>query len=122
LRRVNDCGRLGGTALRRFGGGIDLQFLGNCANLELNIQSARLTYLEYDIVDDFGCKFGASHCDRVLPNRQAGEAVIPVRIGLLLFANASDYCQDLYPRAPHYSTRWIRHRAFEDRTIDLRDR
>ncbi len=74
----DDRGRLGRRVVLGFVGRFHFHLLSDRANCKLDIQSARLADLYYDLFDDVRFEAGVCNRHHIPPNRQAREAVVAV--------------------------------------------
>lgn len=100
---------------------MDLDFLLDLADHELDIQRVRLADLQDDIVNDFGLETGIADGHFVTANRQSRKAVITLGIGWLLLTDSRIHGQGCDPGARDHSFRRIGHRAFQLSAIHLRE-
>ena len=100
LIRVNHRGRFCGTAVRRTGGCLDLDFFRNRADFKPNVQRVRLADLQSDSFNHPGLEASIRNRHGVASDGHAGEAVVAVRIGPLILSDIRVHRQDLHTGSP----------------------
>ena len=119
---ANDRGRFGGTAVRRRADALTSTFSVGAPTASVMSRVRVWPTCRITSFDDFGLETLVGHGHAVAANRQAGKAVVAVRIGRLFLRDASIHGQNFHLGPNDSRSAWIGDRAFEHRAIDLRGR